>query len=628
MRGSLQRILAVAVVVAVVTATVPVGTLAAPQPPTDDPSPADAVYLTEDGDAILEYRTSVPDTTTTARTGLDVGEALLESLLVDDDGVSGQLAGGVDASLTPAELVAEGSLDGGGSAELRDLQFRSAARQNDDESRANLSVAATVEGDDAPAGRLSTNGTVEIGPDGYAYTGEVVAESGTELAAAADGNASVTVTESDDGYRLTVERVRTVPDEERDRWDTRAAALSTLSEEFDAVAADLDGDSEVTLNRYERVADGDDSLRVVVAYTVDYSGIEAALSDRLARSLAADRGLTLSSETADRVADRIARIDVDRIDVAVEADGDRAAVSWEVRMGEYENLPYAVLSIAESQDGMREAARSELATYRDRLDARSEAGLVRTVDWDGSLSVAAGATSVSLSVTSNTTAWSAYVDALSDRGIEPTTFSYAVAARTDGGSVVADASLTLRDEALVDRITTAGLDGLDEAGRVSSVAGAFRDVGFDRTRLDVTVDGGQLSASGGARFADVAAFAPLVEASLGTQVRSVASRAVTDERVRYVRVQGLTGPDPTREDVRALPIADADTTINLPGEWDREFPSMNVRSAESFLGVERTTAAPAVTTAEPEDGSGGLPGFGVGLGVVALTVALLLQRRR
>ncbi len=633
MHRALQRFLATLAVASLLLAPAAVGASGAageggtgPATPTD-PEPADTVYVTDDGDLVLAYRTAIPDTTTTARTGLEVGEAAMRTLLVDEDGVEDQLAGGVNATLTPAQLVAAASVSGEDAGDLRRLRFRSAATQSAGRSRANLSLSATVDADDPPAGALSTSGSVAVGPDEYAYTGEVTAEGGTAVAAAADGNASVTLAETDDGYRLSVERVRTVPADRRDDWATREAAAATLSDRFDAIAADLDGESTVSLDAYGTTATDDGGLRVDVAYTVTYTGVERALSERLARSLAADRNLTLSPATTDEVADRIAAVGFDRIHAGVETDGDAAVVRWDVRLDEYAALPDAVLSIARSQDDLSETARSELATYGERLDAREASGLVRTVAWDGTLSADGDGTAVSLSVDSGTEGWADYAARLTEAGIGPVTFGYDVSARTVDGRIAAEASLTVEDEALVDRVTTAGLDGFRRAGRLSSLVGAFRSAGFDRADLDVSVSGNRLTAAGSARFSNGSAFSPLVDAAVGSQVDGVAARALGDERTRYVRVQNVVGTDPTRADVRALPVADADTTIRLPGEWNRSFPGVEVRSAES-MGLQRVTTEPTATTTPEPSGGGGLPGFGPLLGLAALVGALAGWRRR
>jgi hypothetical protein len=149
--------------------------------------------------------------------------------------------------------------------------------------------------------------------------------------------------------------------------------------------------------------------------------------------------------------------------------------------------------------------------------------------------------------------------------------------------------------------------------------------------MDVTVRADSVSAQGGARFEELSAFAPLVEASVTGQVSSVAARAASDERASYVRVPGLVGANPTREAVRALPVVDADTEIRLPGEWDREFPSMPVRSPAAVVD-ERTRPAPtAGPGSEGGDGDGdrgGLPGFGPPVALAALAGGLVALRRR
>jgi PGF-CTERM protein len=81
-----------------------------------------------------------------------------------------------------------------------------------------------------------------------------------------------------------------------------------------------------------------------------------------------------------------------------------------------------------------------------------------------------------------------------------------------------------------------------------------------------------------------------------------------------VRVPGAVSGTPTEQRVRSLSGVGEETTVHLPGEWDREFPAMDVERARNFLSDDGT-------------GSSG-PGFGVLAAVAALLAAGLLGRRR
>jgi len=607
----------------VVLASLPVGAGAASTDgPTADPRPVDVIYLTEDGDAVLEYRTSVPDATTTARTGLTTGERLLELLVAEESGVPTDVAG-VDATLSPGAVVGSSLADVDPGA-LRSLSFRSAAAQTADRSGGNLSLSATVATPDAEGGTVTTSGRAEVGPESYVYAGRVAIETDD----ADQSDAAVSLAETDDGYRLTVERSRIVQSTDAD-WDSRANASATLAERYGNIAARFDGERTVNVARYDRTATGE-GTRLDLAYTVRFRGIERALSERLARDLAAERDLALSDAETRAVGERIAATDVQRVAATVTTESEQVAVDWTVRIDDYAELPDAVLAVARSQDDLSDGARAALSSYGDRLDARREAGLARIVSWNGSLSATDGATDISLSVVSATDGWAAYVREMAARDDRPISFTYGVDARTEGGRVVADATVTLRGAEVVQQLGGTGLAGLENAGRAGAVAEALREAGFDRARMDVTVGADSVSARGGARFDDLSAFAPLVEASVAGQLRSVAARAASDERASYVRVPGLVGANPTREEVRALPIVDADTEIRLPGEWDREFPSMPVRSPAAVID-ERTRPAPTAGSRSRTgdgDGRGGLPGFGPPVALAALAGGLLALRRR
>ncbi|MFT4965181.1 MAG: PGF-CTERM protein, partial [Halobacteriales archaeon] len=163
----------------------------------------------------------------------------------------------------------------------------------------------------------------------------------------------------------------------------------------------------------------------------------------------------------------------------------------------------------------------------------------------------------------------------------------------------------------------------------------------------------------GAKFANASTFADMMAETYDYSVRSVVSQPEDGSQATYVRVEGLTGDDPTESDIRSLEIADDDTEIKLPGEWDREFPSMDMTSAAEFLGVEppedsessnsdssdsessdddssdsssttsgSETETTQTTAGSDEDGSSGMPGFGLGVGLVALLASLALISRR
>ena len=87
---------------------------------------------------------------------------------------------------------------------------------------------------------------------------------------------------------------------------------------------------------------------------------------------------------------------------------------------------------------------------------------------------------------------------------------------------------------------------------------------------------------------------------------SVVSRTENGTTTAYVRVPEAVEGDPTEADLRALPGVDEDTTVHLPGTWDREFPTVDTERASEFLegGPEVQVNATAGDGLDESDGDG------------------------
>jgi PGF-CTERM protein len=89
--------------------------------------------------------------------------------------------------------------------------------------------------------------------------------------------------------------------------------------------------------------------------------------------------------------------------------------------------------------------------------------------------------------------------------------------------------------------------------------------------------------------------------------------------------------DATESDVRKLGPVGENTTVHLPGTYDRSFPETDVQGAYEYLGIQQEP-----TPAGDGSGSGsgasdtnaGGPGFGLGVTLLALLGVALLAARR
>jgi PGF-CTERM protein len=598
-----------------------------------DVEPADTIYVTEDGDAILEYTEESASTSTTTQAGLNVSENLLHLLVVNETDTEG--TGSLTAQLTRSRFATNGSFAFQKPDTLETMSFEATAAQTDEQSTASMSLDATFTPENVSASgdvSVTTEGQARVSADTYSYSGTVTA-TGEAATATSQQDASVTLEETADGYRLQVDRTRTVYRWAKASWDTKANATESLRSQYGSLASGLDGESAVTLESYSFSEVEDGYYEVDLAYTVEYSGIQAAVTDRLTQSLAESENLTLSESEARTISERVQQVDIDRIHVAATTEGDTAELAWDVQIENYDELTYAILDVAESAKELDEDMQAQLDEARAKLEAREEAGLVRTVSWSGELAGDGETVSASFEMTSATENWEAYVAALDERGIDRSEVTYSITANTEGDQIVAEGELTVQDEQLVEQLTSSSLDSAEGDSEGMETVRAFQDAGFENAKVDVSMADGEVSFRAAAQFDDIAAFREVVDETYGGQVESIATRGGDGSSTTYVRVQGLAGENPSKEEIRSMAVADEDTTIKLPGEWDRTFPAMDVESVESFLGIEQkepdeTGNQTATTATTGSSDSGGLPGFGVPAALLALLGAAFVARRR
>ncbi|WP_458208342.1 PGF-CTERM sorting domain-containing protein [Haladaptatus sp. NG-SE-30] len=237
-------------------------------------------------------------------------------------------------------------------------------------------------------------------------------------------------------------------------------------------------------------------------------------------------------------------------------------------------------------------------------------------------------TAVTAEIHYRTTNWDAYASEMEQRGVELGSSSFEFHAKSDGGDVTAEASVELKQKAMLSQMTDAMVSSLDPKtdAEALKVLRAFERSEFRTARMDMNMDEGTVTVEGGAKFDNFSALSTALGDSYGgMNVASVAGRTNDGETTTYVRVEGLVSvgvltEDAKEEDVRALAVADSETTIYLPGEWDREFPSMDTANVSTYLGVEQQSS-------DSDSKTGGQPGFGIGVAVAALAGVALLARR-
>lgn len=644
-----DRLLAAALA-ALVVASMAVGAVggvaAAPatqeEPPTDEPlGEADDAYVTDDGDVILVYENDDTGAGTEVSYGLDVGESVFHALVVTNETGSTNVTGDATAVLTPDSLAGNGSLTAPQPDAVESLTFDATATQTDENAEADLSLSTTL--NDSETGVTGVVETADLStraslaPDTLEVNGSFDAQLTAPLGTPQEQ--SFTVTESDSGYTLTAAQNYTVSEFARDRWESREAAKQTLEAQYGSVAESLGGESTVTIDEYEfaNTSGPGDRARLDIAFTVEYTGIEEGLREQIVTSLADAEDVDLTDAESEQVAEQLTDLRVDEISASLDAGETSYQGEFAVRLSEYEGAIRAGLTVAEAteppESGPDAASQFEGFDFdrvRDTLDARAESGLVETYTLDASVEGADAGTTLDVDASYRTENWADYREALAERNVSVGSSELSLHAETEGDEITAEGTVTVER----DRLVRDALDSLSnstnetEDADVRRFIEAFRSADLRKARMDVSVTRDEVRIEAGAAFEDMAAFRDAFRETTGTDltVASAVGRTENGTTTSYVRVVGAVdgnASNVTETDVRALGPVTENTTVHLPGTYNRTFPEADVRGSYEYLGLEYSTPTEPTPTPSP-----GQPGFGVAAAATALVAAGLLVARR
>ncbi|MFP4174651.1 MAG: PGF-CTERM sorting domain-containing protein [Halobacteriales archaeon] len=455
----------------------------------------------------------------------------------------------------------------------------------------------------------------------------------------------------------TVETQLTHPAEE---WGTRERAEETLNEQYTAFADNLSATANLTLESYsfENVtvdsgggATVNQSL-IDVEYTVEYTGVQDGLADTLAEEMSGN----VSEETANELAQGVRNLSINRLSFASVSDENGSEFNWSVDVENYNDVFTSFLRLSSEMEpsgmetgtgaGMDSDETSSSAFFSEgyfdeilnmseqQTEASEAAGLVSTWEWSGSLEPEGGASSspfgsgggsdatatFTADVSHDTENWGDYVDELEDRDIPMADSSFDLSASTTDAGVEGDMKWEASGEALAEGYQTtlntyeSAFQGSDEVD--PSVFQHINNSGFRVAKMDATVGDGTWDVEAGAAFENGSALSAAIETETGYGVTQVVGTTENNRTTTYIKSDSLVD-EPTEDAVRSLDEVDDETTVNLPDDWDRDFPEMDTNTAAEYLGVEAGGA--------DEDGSP-LPGFGALVALVALVAVAVAHR--
>lgn len=587
---------------------------------------ADEVYLRDDGSAVLRY--DQESDVDQFDLGMDASEGLVHMLIVDtveNETEAGEFEeGSFSAVLDQQGLSGNGSLVMQQPDEVSDLSVDISGEVTDETNQFEVTATGTFDGDAASTGTVNTDGHVIATADRLETAGTVSVD-GPTAASAAGPSMDVSLEDTTDGYVVDVAQKRTVSDWQASDWETRARAEQTLQRQYGSLATELGGTSEIRISQYafEERATGQHSLEL--EYTIEYTGIDDGVEERLTDELATDPSADLSRSEAEAIATNVTELEIETFEFSMSGSDGSMTVEWEIALANYDELTLAVLDLAEASDTGDAVSQEDIEEARTAIEAQQATELTWTTRWDVSVDqTSSGELQLDAELTSDTENWAAYIDELEANDIEtPNDVTFSMTAETDGDELAVDGQFDFQAEELAD----ATVEAMAQSARTGPTAGsnaereqfasAIAESELEVARVDASISDDTVRVEGGAKVENVSAVAKSVSDTV--TVSGIATETADDTTSVYVYVEDMGDVDTesaTKSDLEHLGVVDSETTVHQAGEWDEEFPEVDTAGMQQYLGIQS------------DDGSDTIPGFGPGIGLAAVAGLVTMLRRR
>ena len=593
---------------------------------------ADEVYIDDDGTAVFVYEETHDDPDAEAITGefgVETGTGLVHLLYTGDfeefeEDTDEEFAAGMEASMTPEEFTAWGDLivEAPEDVEEFDVDVQSEQTETSSETTADASVVVTDEA--AEMVSLEARADLEATASTFTSSGSVDAAFGPAFGP--EEHTEVTITETDGTFELEAAERTQVTEWERDQWESEEAATETLEAEYSAIAMGLGGTADVDLETYE-FEETEEGEFVTLEYDVTFENVKEQVGEMLAMELAADQELDLDENEAQAIADRMTALDVERIHFAVTQEGGAAAVEWDVDIDNYDEVVLGFVELAESVDDLDDELADEFDDVDAVLEAMDDADAAYVAEMELSAQGEPAQVTVDLTASSKTENYAEYAEQLREHGLmeytAETTFELTaglVGSQIEGDFEYAAVGDGLLDETLTELIDFAEVEGDDE---LVEALENFQDAEFEAAKSNVDADEDGFEIRAAAAFEELDAFENVpVETDDGLSVVAINGVTENGTTTAYLTVADFADADAEKADLREYDRIGEDTEINLDGDWDREFPTIDEEDVSEYLGVD-VAAATAATEADDD-----MPGFGALVAIAALAGALIALRRR
>ena len=583
-----------------------------------------------------------------------------------------ELTGEMSFVAEPTSWNANGSFQTGEIQAIEDMNLDISSQTDDTNSETTAELDATISSQaSAFVSTASTDGDLVVGPDTLTSSGSASFEMGL------GGSSTREVQQfglSGTGGDYTLEaRERRIVSGTRgmsgsegsppqfestdpaEQWGTRERAAETLREEYAGFLEETDGTADVTIESYsfENVTvEGNfgsttEEPLLDIEYTVEYTGVTDGLADMIVEE---DPGV--SQGTAEEMAQSLKEVSINTMSFNGVSEGGSSEFNWTVDVENYNDASLAYLRLASEMtpEGMnggtgmgagaqpfysQEFFDDMIQRSEEQMEAVEASGLTSRWEWSGSLESGSGTgtgggigssggtASITAELSHTTENWESYVGELESRDLPTpvdTTFDLQVSSADGGleGDMTWEASGDSLYEGYSETMSAyeSMLEGSEEVD--ADLITHLSNSGFEIAKMDASVDDEGWNVEAGASFGNGTALASAIESVGDMRITQVVSEQEENSLTTYVKTEGFV-EETTEEAVRSREQVGEQTTVNLPGNWDREFPEMDRQSAADYLGVEID---------EQDENGSPLPGFGPVVALVALTVVAVSVRRR
>ncbi|WP_226040598.1 hypothetical protein [Natrinema sp. DC36] len=601
---------------------------------------ADEIYLGENGSAVLRYddETNVD----TLEVGMDVSEGLVHVLVVDDvENPDDELE-----SANFSTILDKQGLSGSGSMvmqqpdDLENFELDVSGEVSEETNEFEGSASGTFDSEATTTGAVSTNGHVTATADRLETSGSVSVDSSEASGAdGADEYLDVSLQETSDGYEVDVAREITVDATSADQWSTQEQAERTLWRNYGVYAALLGGSSEIDVTKHDFEERSNGEHRLDIEFTVEYTGVDGGIEERLTDQLASDPTMDLSRSEAQAIATSVTDVDIETLEFMIDERGSSTAVEWDVAIANYDELTVELLDLAEATSTNDQLPAEDLENARTAFEAQQAAALEMNLDWDGSIEqTSSDEMTLDASLTSDTENWDAYIDELESRGVEPPNdVTFDLSAETDGDQLAIDGEFELGAEDLASQAVKNWAQSA-QTGPMSPTSpeadqfvSALAESELEVLRVDAGIDDGTVRVEGGARFDDMSTLTETVSESMA--ISGIATEQDGETASMYVYVDDMGEVDTasaTKSDLEQFSVVDSETTVHRAGEWDDDLPAIETEEMSEFLETQDDENTAESGDEDEDDGSDSVPGFGIGIGlasIAGLLTALVLRRR-